>query len=72
MGKVISKEQKALEDSLNQLLTDVNQNKKDLQRLDKNLLDRLTQSQGNLLDDEDLITVLASTKTQAQEVSVKL
>ena len=30
LGKVISKEQKALEDSLNQLLTDVNQNKKDL------------------------------------------
>lgn len=50
----------------------MNQNKKDLQRLDKNLLERLTQSQGNLLDDQDLIEVLASTKTQAKEVAVKL
>ncbi|CAK75138.1 unnamed protein product (macronuclear) [Paramecium tetraurelia] len=72
LGKVISKEQKALEDSLNQLLADVNQNKKDLQRLDKNLLERLTQSSGNLLEDEGLIEVLGSTKTQAKEVSVKL
>lgn len=52
LGKVISKEQKPLEDSLNQLLADVNQNKKDLQKLDKDLLDRLTNSKGNLLDDD--------------------
>lgn len=51
LGKVISKEQKALEDSLNALLTDVNNNKKELQKLDKNLLQRLTESKGNLLDD---------------------
>lgn len=72
LGKVISKEQKALEDNLNQLLSDVNQNKKDLQRLDANLLQRLTQSQGNLLDDTKLMEVLNNTKTQAKEVAAKL
>jgi len=41
LGKVISKEQRAVEESLNQLLSDVNKNKKDLMELDKNLLDRL-------------------------------
>jgi dynein heavy chain len=35
-------------------------------------LERLTQSSGNLLEDEGLIEVLGSTKTQAKEVSVKL
>ena len=69
---VISKEQKALEDSLNALLTDVNNNKKELQKLDKNLLQRLTESKGNLLDDTELMEVLNSTKTQAKEVAVKL
>jgi dynein heavy chain len=72
LGKVISKEQKALEDSLNALLTDVNNNKKELQKLDKNLLQRLTESKGNLLDDTELMEVLNSTKTQAKEVAVKL
>ena len=34
---MLSKEQKSLEESLNNLLADVNFNKKDLQRLEKNL-----------------------------------
>jgi dynein heavy chain len=63
LGRVLSKEQKALEESLNTLLADVNFNKKDLQRLDKNLLERLTQSKGNLLDDTELMDVLNLTKT---------
>lgn len=72
LSRVLSKEQKALEDSLNQLLADVNKNKKDLQILDKNLLERLMSSQGNLLDDTELMDVLNSTKTQSKEVGVKL
>lgn len=60
---MLSKEQKSLEDSLNTLLADVNFNKKDLQRLEKNLLERLTQSKGNLLDDTELMDVLNLTKT---------
>lgn len=72
LGRVLSKEQKALEESLNQLLADVNFNKKDLQRLDKNLLERLTQSKGNLLDDTELMDVLNSTKNQSKEVQMKL
>lgn len=72
LGKVISKEQKVLEDSLNTLLTDVNNNKKELQKLDKDLLKRLTESKGNLLDDTELMEVLNNTKVQAQDVAVKL
>ena len=36
------------------------------------MLDRLSNSTGNLLDDTDLIEVLNNTKTQAKEVSIKL
>ena len=68
LGRVLSKEQKALEESLNQLLADGNFNKRDLQRFDKNLLERLTQSKGNLLDDTELMDVLNSTKTQSNEI----
>ncbi len=72
LGRVISHEQKALEDSLNTLLNDVNSNKKALQKLDRDLLERLTASSGNLLDDTELMDVLNNTKTQAKEVAVKL
>ena len=63
LGKVISKEQKALEDSLTNLLLDINMNKKSLMELDKNLLDRLIGSKTNLLDDHKLMEVLNNTKT---------
>lgn len=72
LGRVISHEQKSLEDSLNQLLNDVNANKKALQKLDKDLLQRLNESKGNLLDDTSLMEVLNNTKTQAKEVAIKL
>ena len=72
LGKVISKEQKALEDSLNALLSEVNQNKKDLQKLDANLLHRLTTSTGNLLEDHELMEVLNNTKTRSKEVEASL
>ena len=69
---MLSKEQKALEESLTTLIKEVNDNKKDLQQLDKDLLKRLTESSGNLLEDTELMEVLNNTKTQSKEVKVKL
>lgn len=57
---------------MNTLLNDVNANKKALQKLDRDLLQRLTESTGNLLDDTELMEVLNNTKTQAKEVAIKL
>ena len=54
------------------MLNDVNANKKALQKLDKDLLQRLTESTGNLLDDTSLMEMLNNTKTQAKEVATKL
>ncbi len=52
---MIGKEQKALEDQLNDVLEEVNMNTKALMALDASLLERLTSNTGNLLEDEELI-----------------
>jgi len=72
LGRVIAKEQKALEDLLNKVLEEVNSNTKALLLLDAQLLERLSANSGNLLDDEELIDVLAGTKQKAAEVKEKL
>jgi dynein heavy chain len=64
LGRVIAKEQKALEDLLTQVLEEVNANTKALLQLDALLLERLTSKAGNLLDDEELVDVLANTKAK--------
>merc|ERR1711881_362529 len=72
LGRLISMEQKSLEESLAALQEDVTANTKSLQLLDKQLLERLSNSTGNLLDDTELIEVLANTKAKAKEVGGKL
>eukprot|EP00956_Cyclotella_meneghiniana_P009264 scaffold12733_cov74-Cyclotella_meneghiniana.AAC.6 len=72
LGKVIGKEQKALEEQLTQVLEEVNANTKSLMLLDASLLERLTSNSGDLLDDEELVGVLANTKAKAAEVNAKL
>ena len=72
LGKVIGKEQKALEDQLNAVLEEVNANTKALLALDASLLERLTSNTGNLLEDDELVGVLSMTKAKAAEVKQKL
>ena len=69
---MIGKEQKALEEQLTQVLEEVNANTKSLMLLDASLLERLTSNSGDLLDDEELVGVLANTKAKAAEVNAKL
>ena len=72
LGRVLSMEQRALEESLNQLVESLTANTKALKELDSQLLERLSHSSGNLLDDLELIEVLANTKAKAKEVEKKL
>jgi dynein heavy chain len=72
LGRVIQKEQRSLEESLKNVLEEVNGNTKALLRLDQLLLERLSENTGNLLDDEELITVLADTKSKSTDVKEKL
>ncbi|KAJ8610701.1 hypothetical protein CTAYLR_005659 [Chrysophaeum taylorii] len=73
LGRVIQKEQRTLEEQLTAVLEQVATNTKALLRLDELLLERLSANNaGNLLDDEELISVLAETKAKALEVKDKL
>eukprot|EP00937_MAST-01D_sp_MAST-1D-sp2_P000239 g239.t1 len=72
LGRVIGKEQASLEQQLKEVLTSVASNTKALITLDAQLLQRLTETEGNLLEDVALIKVLAETKKKAVEVKEKL
>jgi len=72
LGKLILKEKHELEEQRQQLLEEVQGFKKKIKQLEDDLLFRLSNSQGNLLDDTELIDVLAVTKQTAGEVAEKL
>ena len=72
LGRVIQKEQRSLEEMLKNVLEDVTGNTKSLIQLDQLLLERLSENSGNLLDDEELIVVLADTKSKSTDVKEKL
>jgi dynein heavy chain len=72
LGKVIAKEKSELQEQRQALLEEVNSYKKKIKELEDDLLRRLSESSGNLLDDASLIDVLAVTKKTSQEVGEKL
>jgi dynein heavy chain len=72
LGRVLQKERAELEEQKKVLNEEVNANKKTLKALEDDLLYRLANSTGNLLDDVELIEVLQNTKTTGIEVQEKL
>ena len=72
LGRVVQKERAELEEQRQKLVEEVNANKKLLKGLEDDLLFRLANSTGNLLDDTSLIEVLSSTKKTAATNKKKL
>jgi dynein heavy chain len=72
LGRLISKEQKQLEDQQTALQEDVTNNTKVLANYEASLLSRLANSETDLLEDVELIDVLNEIKTKSKEVQEKL
>jgi dynein heavy chain len=72
LGKLILKEKHELEEQRQALVEEVTSYKKKIKQLEDDLLFRLSNSTGNLLDDVELIDVLNNTKQTAQDVNEKL
>ena len=68
---VISKEQKQLEETLKGIVADIAKNKNSLLKCQADILENLNKP-GNLLDNEDIVTVLNYSKSQAEENTKKI
>ena len=71
MGITIAKERPELEEKKNQLLLQSADNKRQLQEIEDKILEVLSSSQGNILEDETAIQVLSSSKVLANTISEK-
>jgi dynein heavy chain len=69
LSRVVQMERPELEEQKSKLVEEVNHNKKVLKGLEDDLLYRLANSTGNLLDDVELIQVLQVSKTTSVEVN---
>jgi dynein heavy chain len=72
LNRLILKEKYELEEQRKALVEEVTAYKRKIKQLEDDLLFRLSNSTGNLLDDTELIDVLAVTKRTAQEVNERL
>jgi dynein heavy chain len=71
LGIVIAKERPELEEMKNQLIVQSADNKRQLKEIEDKILEILSSSQGNILEDETAIQVLSSSKVLANEVKEK-
>jgi dynein heavy chain len=69
LSVIVKFERRELEEQRERLIQETSTNKKLLKDLEDSLLRELAQSQGNMLDNVELIQTLEETKTKATEVS---
>ncbi|KAL8575827.1 Dynein heavy chain 10, axonemal [Nucella lapillus] len=72
LSVIVKYERKELEEQRENLILETSENKKLLKDLEDSLLRELATSQGNMLDNVELVETLEETKTKATEVSEKL
>ena len=71
LGIVAAKEKPELEEKKNQLILESAANKKQLKEIEDKILEVLSSSQGNILEDETAIKILSSSKTLSEEITAK-
>ncbi|KFP76630.1 Dynein heavy chain 7, axonemal, partial [Apaloderma vittatum] len=71
LGIVVAKERPELEEKRNAVILQSAANKKQLKEIEKNILETLHSSEGNILEDGTAISVLDSAKIMALEITKK-
>ncbi|XP_055507859.1 dynein axonemal heavy chain 3 [Leucoraja erinacea] len=71
LGIVAAKEKPELEEKKNMLILESAQNKKQLKEIEDKILEVLSSSEGNILEDETAIKVLSSSKHLSEEITEK-
>lgn len=71
LGIVVAREKPELEEERNELIIQSAQNQKQLKEIEDKILEVLSSSEGNILEDETAIQVLSSSKVLANEISEK-
>ncbi|XP_062316503.1 dynein axonemal heavy chain 12 [Osmerus eperlanus] len=71
LGIVVAKERPELEEERNALILQSAANKKQLKEIEDKILETLSSSEGNILEDESAIQVLDSAKIMSNEISKK-
>uniref|UniRef100_A0A286Y084 Dynein axonemal heavy chain 3 n=1 Tax=Cavia porcellus TaxID=10141 RepID=A0A286Y084_CAVPO len=71
LGIVAAKEKPELEEKKNQLIVESAENKKQLKEIEDKILEVLSLSQGNILEDETAIKILSSSKVLSEEILEK-
>lgn len=70
LGQVVAEERPDLEEARNQLIVSNAKMRQELKDIEDQILYRLSSSQGNPVDDTELIKVLEASKTKAAEIQV--
>lgn len=70
LGQVVAEERPDLEEAKNQLILSNAKMRQELKEIEDQILTRLSSSQGNPVDDVDLIKVLEASKVKAAEIKV--
>ena len=71
LGIVVARERPELEEEKSQLIMQSAENKRQLKEIEDKILEVLSSSEGNILEDETAIEVLSSSKKLANEISEK-
>ncbi|XP_025062794.1 dynein heavy chain 3, axonemal [Alligator sinensis] len=71
LGIVAAKEKPELEEKKNKLIIESAANKKQLKEIEDKILEVLSKSEGNILEDETAINILSSSKELSEEISEK-
>nr|XP_031846529.1 dynein heavy chain 3, axonemal-like isoform X2 [Nomia melanderi] len=71
LGIVVAKDLPVLEERKNQLIVEGASNRKILEEIEDKILEVLSLSEGNILEDETAITILSSSKVLSEDIQAK-